>query len=90
MEEVSVRYPPISAFTPQQKLVMAMIANGMSYREIALRLAIDWETARFHARKAAQRMPGDLPTLTKVHFWVRGATVDQFTGEGWIPELAVK
>ena len=88
-QHLSVRVPPVRVFTTQQKIIIAMIANGMSYREIGKRLHIDWATVRNHAERAAAKIPGGLPIQTKIHFWVRGATIDQLTGEGWIPELKV-
>ena len=87
LDSIQVRYPPPSAFTPQQKMVMAMMANMMEYKEIGLRLSIDWNTARNHAIKAGDKIPGNLPLRCKILFWSRGATIDQLTGEGWIPEL---
>ena len=86
-EVIQLRYPAPSAFTPQQKMVMAMMANMMTYKEIGLRLSIDWNTARNHAIAAGEKIPGNLPIRCKVLFWSRGATIDQLTGEGWTPTL---
>ena len=68
-----------------QKIVMAMVARQMTYDEIAERLAVTRHTSKAHAHNAAKKIPGDLPALVKIHFWYRGATVDQLTGEGWLP-----
>lgn len=80
------RNPPIEAFTTMQKLVMAMVARQMTYDEIAERLHVKRNTSKAHAHAAARRIPGDLPAITKIHFWYRGATLDQLTGEGWLPK----
>jgi len=79
------RNPPIESFTTMQKIVMAMVARNMTYDEIAERLAVTRHTSKAHAHAAAKKIPGDLPAITKIHFWYRGATLDQLTGEGWLP-----
>lgn len=78
-----VRHPPISRFTTMQKIVMALMGRGHTYREIGLRLHIHTQSAKRHAKDAARKIPGDLPCKTKILFWNRGATLDQLTGEGW-------
>lgn len=80
-----IRTPPLDTFTNTEKLVLAMVAQGFTYREIAMRLDLSRQAARWWAAKAAEKIPGDLPVMTKIHFWARGATEDQLTGEGWIP-----
>lgn len=80
-----MRDPPISVFTTSEKLVVAMICKGYNYIETGHRLSLARETVKWHARNAANKIPGNLPVLTKILFWGRGATKDQLTGEGWIP-----
>ncbi len=82
-----VRCPPLSSFPTREKLVMAMIAQGLTYKQIGMRMTIARETAKLYAAQAAEKIPGDLPVMTKIHFWARGATKDQLTGEGWIPGI---
>lgn len=80
-----VRFPPLSEFSTREKVVMAFVSKGFTYREIAMRMSIGRQSVRACAAGAAKKIPGELPIMTKIHFWARGATEDQLTGEGWIP-----
>jgi len=73
-------------FTTMEKLVVAMIARGCNYKEAGKRLHIAQQTAKFHAQNAAGKIPGNLPCITKILFWSRGADLDQLTGKGWVPQ----
>ena len=77
------RIPLLEKFTTMESLVVALLARGETYRMIALRLYISTATVRFHLANAARKIPGDLEVRMKIHFWCRGATLDQLTGEGW-------
>lgn len=80
------RVQPAVPFTTMEKLVVALIVKGERYVDCARRLHIARDTVRFHATNAANKLPGDLPVLTKLLFWSRGATKEQMTGEGYIIE----
>ena len=66
-------------------LVTALVIRGDSRDTIAKKLAITPWAVNFHKMNAARKIPGNLRTTMKIHFWGRGATVDQLTGEGWMP-----
>ena len=80
-----MRHPPLEDFSTMEKLVMAMVARRTTRHQIALRLSISRFTVDYYLKKIAKKIPGDLPVATKIHFWTRGATLDQLTGEGWLP-----
>jgi hypothetical protein len=80
------RVEPVRGFTTMEKLVVALIARGESYVDAGRRLHIARDTVRFHATNAAGKLPGDLPVLTKLLFWSRGATKEQMTGKGYVPK----
>ena len=74
-------------FTTMENLVSAMVIRGETYKQIGRRLSIKRSTVNFHAKNAANKVPGDdiLKPRTKLQFWARGARLDQLTGEGWMP-----
>jgi DNA-binding NarL/FixJ family response regulator len=81
------RVPLLKKFTTMESLVSAMVIRGESYTQIGQRLAIKRSTVNFHAKNAADKVPGDdiLKPRTKLQFWARGARMDQLMGEGWMP-----
>jgi DNA-binding NarL/FixJ family response regulator len=83
-------WPRVSLFKPfttMESLVVALIVRGENYYEVAKRLHIKRTTVNMHAKNAARKIPGDdtLKPQTKLHFWARGATLEQLTGEAWLP-----
>lgn len=68
-----------------ESLVTALLIRGDSRATIQKKLSISRSAVEFHIRNAATKIPGDLRQAMRIHFWGRGATVDQLTGEGWMP-----
>lgn len=58
--------------TPRQKQVAALVAKGMSYREIAPRLGMAPETVRTHIKQAAIRLGGDSRQRSRLTIWFFG------------------
>lgn len=79
----------LKKFTTMESLVAAMVIRGDGYTQIGKRLSIKRSTVNFHAKNAADKIPGDdiLKPRTKLQFWARGAKRHQLTGNGWMPGL---
>ncbi len=79
----------LKRFTTMESLVAAMVIRGDGYTQIGKRLSIKRSTVNFHAKNAANKIPGDdiLKPRTKLQFWARGARLHQLTGNGWMPGL---
>ena len=79
----------LKKFTTMESLVAAMVIRGDGYTQIGKRLSIKRSTVNFHAKNAANKIPGDdiLKPRTKLQFWARGAKLHQLTGNGWMPGL---
>ncbi len=79
----------LKRFTTMESLVAAMVIRGDGYTQIGKRLSIKRSTVNFHAKNAANKIPGDdiLKPRTKLQFWARGAKLHQLTGNGWMPGL---
>ncbi len=77
----------LKKFTTMESLVAAMVIRGDGYTQIGKRLSIKRSTVNFHAKNAANKIPGDsiLKPRTKLQFWARGARLHQLTGDGWMP-----
>ena len=79
------RLPLLRPFTTMESLVTALLIRGDSRATIQKKLSISHTAVGFHIRNAARKIPGDLRQAMRIHFWGRGATLDQLTGEGWMP-----
>lgn len=79
------RAPLLKPFTTMESLVTALLIRGERRVIIGKKLDISLSAITFHLRNAASKIPGDLRPAMKIHFWGRGATTDQLTGEGWMP-----
>ena len=67
-------------FTTMEKLVVAMVIRGDTYRVMAQRLVIAKRTVAFHIRGAADKIPSKgLTPQQAIVFWWRGATREQLT-----------
>jgi hypothetical protein len=84
-KEPRCRIPLLKPFTTMESLVVALLVRGEGYRAIGLRLHISKQAVGFHSRNASRKIPGDLQPFVRIQFWGRGATLDQLTGEGWMP-----
>lgn len=71
-----VRVPAIRPLSPAQLAVVALVAEGWSYRESARMMGCSTTTVMRHINDAAARLPGDQPARFKVVAWWRGATAD--------------
>lgn len=81
-----MRLEPSPPWTVEEKLAVALVSRGINYDEGALRMHVSPVRFSYLIRCAAKKLPGDLKPHLKVVFWSRGATKDQLTGQGWIPE----
>ena len=79
------RAPLLRPFTPMENIVTALLIRGDSRTTIEKKLAMTSWSVNNHLAHAAAKIPGNLRCRMKIHFWGRGATVDQLTGEGWMP-----
>ena len=68
-----------------ESLVTALLIRGDNRATIQKKLSISRSAVEFHLHNAASKIPGDLRQAMRIHFWGRGATVEQLTGEGWMP-----
>ncbi len=82
----------LKKFTTMESLVAAMVIRGDGYTQIGKRLSIKRSTVNFHAKNAANKVPGDniLKPRTKLQFWARGARLHQLNGDGWMPKSPVQ
>lgn len=79
------RLPLLRPFTTMESLVTALLIRGDPQATIEKKLSISRSAVIFHLHNAAKKIPGNLRQRMKIHFWGRGATLDQLTGEGWMP-----
>lgn len=63
-----------------QAAVVDLVGVLQSYAEIAALLATSENAVRELARRAARKMPGDLPTYARCCAWARGASYDVLVG----------
>lgn len=84
-KEPKCRAPLLKPFTTMETLVTALLIRGEGYAAISKRLHISKQAVGFHSRNASRKIPGDLQPFVRIQFWGRGATIDQLTGEGWMP-----
>jgi hypothetical protein len=68
-----------------EAIVTALLIRGDSRTTIEKKLCLNAWSVNNHLANAAAKIPGDLRCRMRIHFWGRGATVDQLTGEGWMP-----
>lgn len=77
---LTLRVPLKRPLTRNQLVVVALIADMYSQKEIAALTGIMERTVRFHIRRAADRIPGDLPPTERVRAWYRGAPLPVLCG----------
>ncbi|HTJ62107.1 MAG TPA: hypothetical protein VL333_13030 [Candidatus Saccharimonadales bacterium] len=76
MERVALLAP----FSTMQEIVVDLLGVGLTYTELAVHLKISEEVVREHAKRAARKIPSDLPTQMRCIVWARGATLDVLQG----------
>lgn len=74
------RAPLLRPLTLSQEVIVNLLGIGCSLQTIADELEITKGMVRWHAKNAAKRIPGDLPTVERCRAWARGATLDVLTG----------
>jgi hypothetical protein len=73
------RVPLRRPLTPQQKVVVALIARLWNYSAIAEELQVNRETVKTHAQEAAEKIVGDWPVQMKCALWYAGAPREVLT-----------
>lgn len=63
-----------------QEVVCNLLGIGLSYREVAESLLISVEMTKEHTKRAAAKIPGDLPAQARCIAWARGASLDVLQG----------
>ena len=67
--------------TPAEEHAVALLSQGLTYRQIAEALGCSHRTARNHIENAAAKIPGDLPLQHRAVNWYRGGKVWTFPPE---------
>lgn len=67
------RVPLYKPLTKQEIRVVELIADGITYRRIAEIMGISLRTVRFYAETAGLKIPGNLPTKTRIMLWFHGS-----------------
>lgn len=75
------RVPLARPLTERQLLVAACLGEGYTTRHTAALLACTERTIRFHVRRAAEKIPGDLPPMIRLVVWYRGGDMVVLTGK---------
>lgn len=78
-----LRVPLFAPLTLAQQAVVAGLARGASYEDLAHWLGVKKRTIRFHAEEAATKIPGNLPPQFRCMMWARGATIDMLEGRAY-------
>lgn len=81
LASITVRVALRRPLTRNQFVVAALLAEMYSQKEIAAVTGIMERTVRWHIRRAADRIPGDLPPTERVRAWYRGASVEVLCGQ---------
>ena len=74
------RAPLTAPHSPMQSLVCDFLGLGMTYAELAEELHISPDMVREHTKRAAAKIPGDLPAQMRCIAWARGASLDVLRG----------
>ncbi len=64
--------------TPAEEHAVGLLAQGLTYRQIAETMRCSRRTARNHIENAAAKIPGDLPLRHRVKNWCLGGKVWTF------------
>ena len=59
-------------FTPAEERAVTLLAEGLTYKELAEAIGATERTARQHITNAGAKVPGDLPLQLRVVAWFRG------------------
>lgn len=81
------RVEPETPLTLSEEVVAKLVGLGFTYGQIAAQLRIASETVRWHAKRAAGKIPGAASARDKLFMWARGATLDVLLGSGLTNEV---
>lgn len=74
------RVATIAPMSRMQEMVCLLLGALNSYAAVAEHLSISEEVVRKHTKRAAAKIPGDLPAQAKAVAWARGAGLEVLTG----------
>lgn len=76
-----------SPLSKMQELVCVLLGALGSYSAVADHLSISEDMVRTHCKRAASKIPGDLPAQARAAAWARGASLDVLTGTALRAEI---
>lgn len=74
------RAATLAPMSRMQETVCILLGALNSYAAVAEHLLISEDMVRVHCKRAAAKIPGDLPAQSRAIAWARGATLDVLTG----------
>lgn len=77
----------LAPMSKMQELVCILLGALGSYAAVADHLSISEDMVRTHCKRAAAKIPGDLPAQARAAAWARGATLDVLTGTALRTEI---
>jgi hypothetical protein len=75
-----VRAELLTPLSVTQQLVVELLGLNLTHGEVGQELGISEDMAREHCKRAAKKIPGDLPAQVKCMMWARGANLDVLKG----------
>lgn len=75
-----IRAATTSPLSAMQLIVAELLGLGLPAEDVAIELHISIEGVRHHVKRAAAKIPSDLPAQQRVIAWARGATADVLQG----------
>lgn len=82
------RAPTLAPMSKMQELTCILLGVMQSYAAVGEHLSISEDMVRVHCKRAAAKIPGDLPAQAKAVAWARGAPLEVLTGESLKLEVA--
>lgn len=74
------RAPTTAPLSAMQLVVAELLGIGQTAEAVAESLRITVDGVRHHVKRAAAKIPSDLPAQQRVVAWARGATTDVLQG----------
>jgi DNA-binding CsgD family transcriptional regulator len=75
-----IRAATSAPLSPMQLIVAELLGLGLPADDVAGELKISIEGVRHHVKRAAAKIPSDLPAQQRVIAWARGASADVLQG----------
>lgn len=75
-----LRAPTTAPLSTMQLVVAELLGLGLPAEDVAAELRITIEGVRHHVKRAAAKIPSDLPAQQRVVAWARGASADVLQG----------